>query len=143
VIITDNYLAAEKIIVEHLRANVPDINDVLSVTDLVGIDEISQPAPAIYVAFNGDSPVEDAKWGMAQSFLQRWMIWLVVRNLRGPGHERHDAGKLSAQIIDALGPNRPPEFKQTIRRTGIGSPIRKESGYTYYPFQYELLVVTM
>jgi hypothetical protein len=136
-----NYLAAESLLIAHLRQQAPEVRAVLSAADLSGVDESAQQTPALHVLYDGDAPGDEAGDGHSQEALQRWMVVIAVRELRGPGLERERAGQIIAQVLSALGERRPDALSGLRRIAGPG-PLRTEGGYAYYPLLYTFPVVT-
>lgn len=122
----DNFLAAEPLIVQRLRAVLPAEVHVLPAADLASVAAENQPTPAVHVLYDGYQ-VNDARTGAAVAIEQGWLTVIVTRNVADieQGHNaRQDAGPLAALVMDAL-------YRHRLRAEGgqvLGSgPLRLTS----------------
>lgn len=100
----DNFLAAEPLIVQRLRAVLPAEVHVLPAADLASVAAENQPTPAVHVLYDGYQVV-DASTGATAAVEQNWLTVVVTRNVADieQGHEaRQQAGPLAAKVLDAL-----------------------------------------
>ena len=100
----DNFLAAEPLLIERLRAVLPSNVHVLSAADLAGVAAGQQPTPAVHVLYTGYQ-VADTRTAAAAAVDQQWLTVVVTRNvadIEQGFHARQQAGPLAAQVMDAL-----------------------------------------
>lgn len=100
----NNFLIAEPLIAQRLRAVLPPEVHVMSAADLAQVAGSHQPAPAVHVLYGGYR-VADSRTGAFAGVEQRWLTVVVARNLadiEGGFHARQDAGPLAAQVMDSL-----------------------------------------
>lgn len=127
----EHYLAAEQLIVERIRAQMPDLKNVFGMADLASIqDNASQFAPCVCVVYDGDEvPQGDsarAGAGAAQVVQQRWVAWLIVRNVRSAARgeaARSEAGPMLSALLSALAGWSPGPDYRPLRRGSSPRPL--------------------
>jgi len=142
----DNYLDIENALIERLKSEVPAFFDVLGWVDLPSVRDSSLPDSAALVIYNGDIiPVgASAGKGAVQKVVQRWMVVVVVRNVRdmqGGADARTDAGLLITQVLKALSGWQPlPESRELVR---VNAPKPDfNDGFGYFPLAFEAIIIT-
>lgn len=144
----ENYLALEPLLIDRLKAEVPDFRAVLGMADLAAIMESSQPTPAAHVVYRGDSPVpgnNSAGHGAVQLVAQNWWVVVAARNVRdtlGGADARADAGVLITKTLRALCGWQPSaDFRPLIRRFNTTAP-GFNAGFAYFPLAFEARLIT-
>ncbi len=134
-----NYLAAEQLIIDRLRANttVPE-RHVLSAADLANVAEATQPTPALHVIFTGYAPTQEKGDGLIQQTEQTWTVIVVVRNVREAATgtpARRDAGGYLAEVLAALQGWKPSAEHTAMKLAPAPAP-GYSSGYGYFPLAF-------
>lgn len=99
-----NFLAAEALLIERLRAALPPEVHVLTAADLAGVASSEQPTPAVHLVYMGYR-VGEARTGALLGVEQHWLTVVVTRNvadIEAGFHARQAAGPLAAQVMQAL-----------------------------------------
>lgn len=144
--LANNYFSAEQLIVERLRAEVPELAFVDGSRSVQEVVERAVPTPAALVLFGGDTlnASDSAGWGAIQVVDQRWLLELVIANdwaaESGTG-ERLEAGYLISKIIKTLAGWRPSQEHEEMRRTQASNPVY-DNGEGYYQLAFLTEVVT-
>ena len=135
----DNYLSAESLIVDRLKALVPEFGpNVFSAADMEGVSEASQNTPAAHVLYYGDRVVEGqgrSSTGEVQCVDQVWYVVLAVRNVRDQitgQATRAEAGPLLKKTLKALQGWAPSVEHGPMKRSNGAAPGFK-AGYIYIP----------
>jgi hypothetical protein len=139
-----NYLSAEALLLDRLRATVTGARAVLSAADLAGVEESQQQTPAVHVVLGGYRPTRVSGEGRVQETEQSWRVVVAVRNLRSPQtgeHAREDAGPVLAQVLEALQGWR-PSAEHTPLALAAGPAPGFSRGYGYFPLTFTTQVVT-
>ena len=142
----DDYLALETLLIDRLTDQVPALDEALSAADLDGITDAQVNTPSAHVIYLGDLVPEGAKFnsGCSQIVDQRWLVWVVVRNLRTTitgADNRADAGPLLVTINAALqGWKASPEFGELKRITPPA--VRYRNGNGYFPLAYKARITS-
>ena len=139
-----NFLGAEPLIVERLKAVLPPEVHVLTAAELADVAADQQPTPAVHVVYGGYR-VEDSRTGATTSAVQSWITVIVDRNvadIKQGFHARQSAGLLAGHVMDALyrhrlmtGPNA-PFGSGPLRLTAAPGPGFDE-GHFYLPLGWE------
>jgi hypothetical protein len=143
-----DYLAAEGLIVERLRAQVPGVSprNVLTAADLAGVQARAQHTPALHVIYDGDEPAGPAgqdEFGATQMAQQRWLVVVAVRSAAdtvGGVGARQAAGPLLVDAINALAGHRLGPDHGPLVRASAPRPLF-DAGYAYFPQLYRCVVV--
>lgn len=118
-----NWLAAEALIIERLKAQVPSARQVYAAADLGEIMTMTEVTPAVHVYYDGDDVIEQS--ARNQTVFQRWGIFVVARNAAAQttGQDaRSDAGAVIAEIIPAIQHWKPSQHHgRMIRISGPGA----------------------
>ncbi|MBI2801240.1 MAG: hypothetical protein HYX63_13345 [Gammaproteobacteria bacterium] len=144
-----NYLEAEPGLIARIESQVPGVRKVFGMAELASIrDRAVQFAPCACVVYDGDTiPGGDgarAGNGAAQVVLQRWVVWLIVRNVRDGADgaaARAEAGPLLSLLIAALAGWTLSASFRPLRRTTAPRPLF-EQGAIHFPVAFELPLIT-
>jgi hypothetical protein len=141
----DNYLSAEQLIVDRLKAEVVGLAGVFSAADLDGVVDRQQIVPAAHVLYDGDRIADGAgrsSTGEKQKVEQLWYVVLAVRNARTASTgeaARADAGVLLLRILKALqGWRLSPEHDPMKRINGVNPG--HASGFLYIPIRFSTTI---
>ncbi len=133
-----DFLSLEPLLVEHLKATVPAVNGkVFAASDLEGVEERSQPKPAIHVIYNGYR-IEQSQAAAKRALVQQsWSVVVVVRNVRATGERaRSEGGALLRHVLEAcLGWKPSPEHSALE----LGAPVYRttyRNGAVYLPLLF-------
>ena len=139
-----NFLAAEPLIVERLKAVLPPEVHVLCAADLTQIADGQQPTPAVHVVYGGYQ-VEDSRVPASLKLVQIWFTVIVTRNvadIEQGYHARQAAGPLADQVLNALyrhglkGEDGRAIGSAALRLAAAPAP-GFEDGHFYLPLQWE------
>lgn len=142
-----NFLGAEPLIIDRLKAVLPDDVHVLAAAELADVAADEQPTPAVHVVYGGYS-AQDSKTGASTVVVQRWITVVVTRNvadIQEGFHARQAAGPLAGQVIDALYRHR---LMTADNKTFGASPLRLaeapapgfDDGHFYLPLGWECTI---
>lgn len=143
----DNYLAAEQLIIDRLKAAFSALPalagvHVLSAADLDGVEEARQLTPAVHVIYDGDDLGDSAGDGVDHIVRQRYLTVVVTRNVRGiktGKAAREDAGVIVLATLGALGGWQPSsEHGEVVRIPGPRPTYR--TGHQYIPIAWHTAV---
>lgn len=147
----ENYLEAEEGILLRLKDQIADLKGVYGMADLASVrDRAANLAPCVCVVYDGDTIPggEGGRGGQgeAQTVLQRWIAWLIVRNVNNV-HEgvavRAEAGPLMSAVIKALAGHKPgTSFGRGLRRTSAPR-VLYDAGVMHIPVAFELPLITV
>lgn len=132
----EDFLAFGGVMVERLRAMLPDTVFVLSAKDLSGVKETAQQAPAVHVIYRDFEPAKGVN-GAWSGVEQRWLTVVVVRNvvsMATADAPLADAGPLLAKVITAFTPWVPADAAPDFQ--GIHLKASPPVGYTRAGFAY-------
>jgi hypothetical protein len=139
-----NFLGAEPLIIERLKAVLPPEVHVLSAADLADVAAEQQPTPAVHVVYGGYR-AEDSRTGATTVVVQSWITVIVTRNvadIEQGFHARQAAGPLAGQVMDALyrhrllrAPNVP--FGSGPLRLAAAPAPGFDAGHFYLPLGWE------
>lgn len=145
--LAEDWLAAAEPIVTRLRAEVPALRMVETMTTLAAdaIDQrVKAQTPAAVVAYLGDRITPDPRAPRLVVGAQRWVVVLAVRNARQGGDNTAlagEAGPLLPLIRGALSGWQPLDDGRPLRPTsGMGPGFGV--AFAYYPLAFELDFVT-
>jgi hypothetical protein len=146
-----NYLELEILIIERLRAVLPNVH-VLGNADVSGVKFNQQPVPAVHVILATDNPSDQVCKGREQRIQQKWYVTVAVRNtadLQRHTLARHELGLLIYRTLAGLQSWKPltgnesglPIYKELERVRATANPWSHE-GFAYYPllFQTEFVI---
>lgn len=143
----NNFLAAEPEIVAQLKAalqGLPQEVHVLTSMDLLGVQEATQPTPAVHVLWRGFAVEECRADGAAARLRHTWAVVVAVRNVSTLGSgaaARAEAGELVARAGAALMGFRPKAKAVTGPMKLTNAPPPKPSlngGVLYLPLAFHL-----
>ena len=145
--LADDWLAAAEPIVTRLRAEVPALRMVETMSTLTseGIDQrVKAQAPAAIVIYMGDQITPDPRAPRITAGAQRWCVVLAVRNARQGGDNSAlagEAGPLLPLLRNALAGWAPLDDGRPLR--SISSPPTEFGvAFAYYPLMFALDFVT-
>lgn len=101
---TQDCLRAGTALVERLRAEVTDLADV-QLIDSLDVDQVlagDARTPLVYVFFDGEEPVAEARDGRSVLSEQTWRVVLAVRNHVQDRTQSEEPGVLLTQMKAAL-----------------------------------------
>lgn len=136
----DNWLAAEALIIDRLKAKVPEAKLVQAMPEL-DIEHVAQKCPALIVIYQGDRIADDANNAQVLVAEQIWSVVAVVKNVKDIAQgtaSRAEAGVLMTKAIKALSGWQPSaEFKAGLKRINAGG-----SGYlagvSWFPLAFSV-----
>lgn len=130
--ITDDYLAAEKLLVEHLT-DVDGIKRVYEALEIAALPEKSQVTPSLHVTYSHDGLNDAKNGGMYQTFDQFWYVFLAVKSTE------KNTGALLIKTIKKLAGKKTGSMGPWIRINSRIKPLHKE-GFSYYPLAFKCQV---
>lgn len=146
--VTD-YLFCERLIIDRLRAEIPDFVEVTSAAGLAQMQDEYAPAPSAYIIYQGDVINNNvaATGGVqarTQFVTQLWAVVICVyfADGRGLGEDiSSEAGPLIKRVIDTLAGWAPdPKVCRPMTRSGQQLPAQYENGYGYYPLVFQVQI---
>lgn len=146
----ENYLEIEAPLVARVREALPSLRSVFGMADLDKLrDKAGQFAPCACVVYDGDTvPTgESARGGggQAQLVYQRWVVWLIVRNVKDGAEgsaARAEAGPLLSLLIKSLAGWTPTASFRSFRRGQAPRPLF-EDGVIHFPVLFEAPLITV
>ena len=139
-------LELEQPIKDRLKAEVPELIDVLSIAELnMGdVEDSVRRPPSGIVFFDGYDVIAGeggaSSQGVSQAVDLRWGIVIAVRNVADPksgAEARSEAGELMRKAIDAFAGWRPPlTGYQPMREGSPPGPAYSETGMAYLPLLF-------
>lgn len=104
--LTDNWLAAEPLLVSRIKQQATGLRAVYTAADLAALEAPADPRasalPAAHILYAGDQLVEVADNGEAEVVDQIWCVAIVARNDRGADALRAEVGPLVSQVLQAM-----------------------------------------
>ena len=147
-----NYFELEPALIERIKTMMPELNDVYGMSDLTAIrDRAANLAPCVCVVYDGDTIPggEGSRGGQgeAQVVFQRWVLWLIVRNVRElqEGRDaRNDAGPLASKLIKSIAGWQPTSNSgfRKLRRISAPRPLY-DAGTIHIPILFEAPLITV
>jgi hypothetical protein len=144
-----DYLFLGPALIERLKQEVPELNEVLSAADLSLLDEYAIPTtPSAYVIYHGDTTPDDvASQGAMrgrQVIAQNWIVCLCVQNVNTSGlndDANREAGPLISKILSGLLGFVPRIdnviVTRPVGRSGLTMPVIYDADYAYYPIVFK------
>lgn len=141
-----NYFALEPVIVQRIKDEMPDIQEVytpFSVDDMLQLTNVSPGVSVIYV---GDRVGDSAGVGKASQVYQQWLMVLSLNDasaqLEQTNSIRASAAPLIVKLLKAFQGYRPGivpygAFKRANAGIEVGSD---DAGNAYFPFLFEIEV---
>jgi hypothetical protein len=141
-VLSDDWLAVGRQIIERLREQVPELTDVLPVAEIGDLDELERlRSPMAYVAYGGDVNVTSSTAGRAVKCRQVWFAVLAVRNVRpgsdAVGDSHRQAGPLLRKMMGALLGYKPAAASGELLRVTGPAPSYGNK-FALYPLQFEV-----
>lgn len=150
--ISENWLAAEPLLVQRLQERVQGLRAVYSSESLKAVEDDKAPSqlatPAAHVFYLGDrvsgGPNASSGSGEHQLCDQLWGASLVVRNYRSSADARALAGRLIPQIVAAIaGWDCGIKGMRAFRRAPVPSvPRFYDNGKAIFPLIFQARVLT-
>lgn len=143
----ENFLAAEPLIIDRVKAEVSGLAGVMSRVDLLHVRDWTQLAPAVHVLYAGIAVEPSDDDPTLIKVVQSWVLWLCVRNVasgRATEAMRESAGPFLSQLIDTLHGWKPLAHAQRMRLVRSPEPIAartkddKFSGAMLFPLVFNL-----
>lgn len=147
----DDYLFCEPLIIERIRAELPELVEVLSAGELARVQDDKPICPAVYVIFSGDviSDSVESTGGIrrvVQATTQLWTVVLAVQLADGRGlaeETNAEAGPLLAKLSRALQGWMPEDglTKPMKRAAQPLQPLYEPDGYAYFPVVWQTFFI--
>lgn len=127
--ITDDYFAAEKLLLEHLK-DVEGIKRVYEAREISELPEKSQVTPSLHVTYSHDDLDSAKNGGMYMKFEQFWFVVLAVKSTeKNTGNILTKViNKLAGKVTDGMGP--------WVRINSRAKPFFND-GFNYYPLAFK------
>lgn len=139
--ITD-YFAVEPLIVEHIKASMPDLLEVNTPFNIDDMLDNSNTDKSVSVIYYGDRMGDSSGKGKITTQYQQWIIVLTVRDAKAQcgntNSIREYANPLILQLLAAMqGFN--PDVKAYRQFVRVDSPVTagSDSGFAFFPFMFE------
>lgn len=143
-----NYFAVEPIIVKHIKANVPNLEEVNTPFDIDDMLDGISATPSVSVIYYGDRVGDSSSNGKVVSQYQQWLIVLKVSNATAQSKNTNELRAYASDFIIGLkncmqgfdpksvSPNLTAyrQFKRVDSPVSNGS----RSGFGYFPFLFEI-----
>lgn len=140
--ITD-YFAVEPVIVEHIKASMPDLLEVNTPFNIDDMLDHSNTDKSVSVIYYGDRMGEVSGRGKITSQYQQWLIVLTVRDAQAQAGTtnsiREYANPLILQLLAAM-QGFDPKIKAYRQFLRADSPVTagSDSGFAFFPFMFEI-----
>ena len=140
--ITD-YFAVEPVIVEHIKASMPDLLEVNTPFNIDDMLDHSNTDKSVSVIYYGDRMGEVSGRGKITSQYQQWLIVLTVRDAKAQAGTtnsiREYANPLILQLLAAM-QGFDPKIKAYRQFLRADSPVTagSDSGFAFFPFMFEI-----
>lgn len=113
--------------------------DVLTADELSGLDEIQQQTPSANVIYGGITVEDTARGNRAVKVQDRITIVLTVRfNSFRAAQLYEEATPLIEATISALMGWTPDKWISETRFVGAAEPLFSETGFAYFPLEFEI-----
>lgn len=136
----ENWLAAEALIIDRLKAKVPEAKLVQAMPEL-DIENVAQKCPALIVIYQGDRLSDSALDGQVMIAEQIWSVVVVVKNVKDIAQgaaSRVEAGLLMTKAIKALSGWQPnADFKTGLTRINAGGA-GYLAGVSWFPLAFKV-----
>lgn len=134
------FLNIETAIVDQLRYNIDDSIQILTQDDLSGMEESSQPCPAVHVIYSGYRVIETRDDGKISHVQQRWLAVVATRNMRSrrsAEQARQDALPILDEVKNCLMGFWPDQASSPLR---LATPPLGggENGFHYEPLAFDV-----
>jgi hypothetical protein len=140
----NDYFMAEKLIVDHLKVEVPEVNG--RVFTLSSVDQVSneqQSTPALHVLHGGDILGKSGSGGQSQTFDQIWIVVVAVKHAKAQKSGellREIAGPIIFKVLRALQGFQPNIYCEPMHRMEAAEPEYK-SGFAFFPYAFTTKIV--
>jgi len=140
--ITD-YFAVEPVIIEHIKASMPDLLEVNTPFNIDDMLDHSNTDKSVSVIYYGDRMGEVSGRGKITSQYQQWLIVLTVRDAKAQAGTtnsiREYANPLILQLLAAM-QGFDPKIKAYRQFLRADSPVTagSDSGFAFFPFMFEI-----
>lgn len=138
------FFDVEDAIVERLNTKLAALNPRPKVYDSTGLEDMqnrSQMAASVYVAYNGISEIQPLPGNPAIATVgQQFIIWTVTRSAKGHDSQsgtREAADPILVAILEALCGWRPVSGKQSLELVDTPGPAYAQ-GFGYFPLAFSL-----
>lgn len=143
-----NYFAVEPLIVQHIKASMPNLVSVDTPFDIDAMLNHSHDTPSVSVIYHNDRIGEAVGRGKINPQYQQWLIVLKVRDAQAQSRDtnalRAYANPFILQLLDCMQGFDPKtlepnliayrEFRRADSPVGVGSDV----GFGYFPFLFEI-----
>lgn len=143
-----NYFALEPAIVERLKDQIPELEDVYTPFSVDNMLELTNNAVAAHVIYAGDRVGDSVGNGRANAVYQQWLVVLAVRDDGAQSGQTQSLRAIAAPLIVKLlralqGFNPQISGYRALQRTNDGVGIGHSAGFGYFPYLFEsqMLVV--
>ena len=139
----DDFLSAEGLITDRLKAAAPQLESVYTAQDLASAGEGAQRTPAAHVMLDGLAPGEVRADGINARWTQTWGIVVAVRNAnpRNPSGAHNAAGPVLTEVLTALQGWRPSEDHSPLEPTSSSYRPTYRAGFAYMPLAFETRLI--
>lgn len=133
-----NFLGLEDELIEHLKAEVPELKAVDTVTSIDAVEASNLPTPAVSVAFSGFMVDDEAPAGAPQRFEQYWALVVMSRekNDKSGRRSREAIGPTTTLVLRAARSFKVPEGFEEFKLIGQSRPNYKD-GLLYIPLVFK------
>lgn len=137
----ENYFFIQPLLVDHLTAEMPELQAVITLDDMTDLDTQAY-SPAAHVIYVGDDvgggPNAQGTIGKVQTTTQLWAVIIAVYfgQVGATGSDvKATAGPLIAKMLRCVAGWQPAKFVQPLAR---GHPVQAHynNGVAYFPFVF-------
>lgn len=135
---SSHFLRLEPLLMGHLKSRLPAHVQVLTATDLAGVEERAQVTPALHLVYRGHRPTQELGQGKIQEIEQTWWTVVAVRSVRdiqGGSGSREQAGPIIDALVQALAGWRPAPDLASLKLAASPAPGYR-AGFGYYPLAW-------
>lgn len=136
-----DHLAAEALLIEKIKADIPEFRAVYGAGELAKIGEVSLTTPSAHVIYDGEHFVgADVGDGEKQMIAQTWLVVVSINSKRDPvsgAGARASAGVLIQQVIRTLAGYKIGEGFKPLKRANPPRPAYN-GDFAYFPVAFQL-----
>lgn len=148
-----NYFAVEPLIVQHIKDNVPGLEDVNTPFDIDDMLDMTHVAPSVSVIYYSDRMSETGGRGATTAQYQQWLIVLCMNDASSQGGKtngiRDLANPFILKLLEAMNGFTPKTKNEKgelvslvgyreFKRTDCPVTAGKSPGTAYFPFLFEI-----
>ena len=145
--VINDYFAAESILLERIKTEIPELIEVNTPFSIEEMIEASNCAPSASIIYFDDRVADSTGNGKISTTFQQWLIVLCVRDeaaqLQDTNSIRAQADPLIRKLLDTLqGFDLNVRGYRPLKRANSPVRIGGQSGFAYFPFMFEIQIFT-